>query len=174
MAQRAKTVYRADISYGRPAYRRGHWSDRLPAMDTDIAAVRAALDAAQGAAQDASKVIAAVTSPIRRPAIACEHAAPGVFHPGRELALSLTAKQADKAVTAILHYRHVDQAERWQSLAMTRTGDRCDAAIPAAYTASAFPLQYYFEFQRGGTAWLYPAFNATLSNQPYYAMYRRA
>jgi hypothetical protein len=49
------------------------------------------------------------------------------------------------------------------------------ATIPAKYTNSAFPLQYYFAFQRGAdAAWLYPAFNSTLSNQPYYAIAKRS
>jgi hypothetical protein len=36
-------------------------------------------------------------------------------------------------------------------------------------------LQYYFALQRGSdAAWLYPAFNPTLSNQPYYAISKRS
>ena len=36
------------------------------------------------------------------------------------------------------------------------------------HSDSAYPLQYYFELRaKAGEAWLYPAFNATLSNQPY-------
>jgi hypothetical protein len=36
-------------------------------------------------------------------------------------------------------------------------------------------LQYYFALQRGAdAAWLYPAFNSTLSNQPYYAVAKRS
>jgi hypothetical protein len=31
-------------------------------------------------------------------------------------------------------------------------------------------LQYYFEFHTTGAATLYPPFNPTLSNQPYYAI----
>jgi hypothetical protein len=74
-----------------------------------------------------------------------------------------------------LYYRHVNQAERWLSLEMQRGRDGYDAAIPGSYTNSAFPLQYYFVFQRGAdAAWLYPAFNSTLSNQPYYAVSKRS
>ena len=43
MAERAKTVYVADISYGRIQKRRGHWADRLAGIDKDIAAMRAAV-----------------------------------------------------------------------------------------------------------------------------------
>ena len=45
------------------------------------------------------------------------------------------------------------------------------AAVPVGYTQSAYALQYYFELRvKGGAAWLYPGFNTTLSNQPYYAV----
>jgi hypothetical protein len=48
------------------------------------------------------------------------------------------------------------------------------AAIPAEYTDSVYPLQYYFELRgEAGKASFHPAFNATLSNQPYYAVSKR-
>jgi len=47
------------------------------------------------------------------------------------------------------------------------------AAIPAAYTASPYPLQYYFELRTATSATLHPPFNPTWSNQPYYAIHKR-
>lgn len=47
------------------------------------------------------------------------------------------------------------------------------AEIPGEYTQSPFPLQYYFELQSSSAAWLQPAFNSTLSNQPYFAISNR-
>ena len=76
-------------------------------------------------------------------------------------------------ITGRLFYRHVNHAERWKDIPMQRSGGALTAAIPADYTASPFPLQYYFELARSGAAWLYPAFNASLSNQPYYAVWKR-
>jgi len=53
--------------------------------------------------------------------------------------------------------------------------DGYSASIPGDYTQSVYPLQYYFALQRGAdAAWLYPAFNSTLSNQPYYAVAKRS
>jgi hypothetical protein len=47
------------------------------------------------------------------------------------------------------------------------------ATIPAAYTDSAFPLQYYFELRESPEmAWLHPGFSADLANQPYYVVRR--
>ena len=41
MGTRAKTVYASDISYGLSPMRRGHWADRLPAIDADMATLEA-------------------------------------------------------------------------------------------------------------------------------------
>ena len=72
-----------------------------------------------------------------------------------------------------LRYRHVNQAERWKRLEMERDGEVFTATILAEYTQSPYPLQYRFELRtKSGAAWLEPAFNATLSNQPYYAVSR--
>ena len=56
---------------------------------------------------------------------------------------------------------------------MLRAGASYKLAIPAAYTDSPYPLQYYFELHTATAATLHPAFNPTLSNQPYYAVYVR-
>ena len=46
LAGTAKGVYVADITVGEQPQQRGHWMDRLPAMDRDIAALAQKLDAA--------------------------------------------------------------------------------------------------------------------------------
>jgi hypothetical protein len=56
---------------------------------------------------------------------------------------------------------------------MHQTDTTHTAAIPAAYTDSPYPLQYYFELRTATSATLHPAFNPTLSNQPYYAIHLR-
>jgi hypothetical protein len=132
--------------------------------------MRAALKSGGAQVTDASRAIARATAIPRRPVVACSHAVPEQFSPGSPLALSLAARGD---VSARLHYRHVNHAERWRSMDMSGSDGKFMAAIPADYTASPFPLQYYFELSRPDDAWLYPAFNATLSNQPYYAVWKR-
>ena len=73
----------------------------------------------------------------------------------------------------ILWYRHVTQGERWLSTPMEEHPGTYTAAIPAAYTASPYPLQYYFELRTANSATLHPPFNSTWSNQPYYAIHKR-
>ena len=43
MAEEAKAVYVEDITFGNRPVERGHWADRVPAMDADIADMKAAL-----------------------------------------------------------------------------------------------------------------------------------
>jgi hypothetical protein len=51
----------------------------------------------------------------------------------------------------------VNQAERWQSAAMQPDGRLWRGAVPAGYTGSPFPLQYYFEVKEAaGNSGLYP------------------
>ena len=170
MAARAGTVYVSDISYGRVPKRRGNWADKIAGIDKDIEAMRAALATGGARVSDAAQAVARATSAYKRPSVPCSHAAPAHFRPGAPLALALTAGDG---VSVRLHYRHVNHAERWRDMPMQRSGAEFVAAIPADYTDSPFPLQYYFELSRVDAAWLYPAFNATLSNQPYYAVWQR-
>ena len=76
------------------------------------------------------------------------------------------------APAVTFRYRHVNQAERWQSAAMQKEGQTYRAAIPAAYTQSPFALQYYFHLAQDGSAGLYPGFNEVFANQPYFVVTR--
>jgi hypothetical protein len=174
MAERATKVYMADISYGNPPIRRGSWVDRLPAIDGDLDAMQKSLanpPTAAGSAENTERAIKAVSAPSKRMADAVRHAPSHAFHPGQELSLSL---QAQGATSARLHYRHVNQGERWVAAEMQSGGAGYTASIPAEYTNSPYPLEYYFELRNSSNcAWFHPAFNSTLSNQPYYAIHKR-
>ncbi len=173
MATRAAAVYTPDIAYGSTAIRRGHWGDRLGAVDKDIEALTEQVSNvgrsdmstqySRGAAEEATG------RPVR-PILACVHKAPANFRAGAPLVLSVTALVADEVGSVRLHYRHVDQAERWQQTEVQQNGETFTGAIPADYTQSGFSLEYYFELaSKSGATRLEPAFNATLSNQPYFA-----
>ncbi len=181
MAERASRIYQLDITYGRVPMRRGTWSDRLAGIDIDLSAMAAKLANAPAptapAANAAQAVQTAIAKPMRR-SIPCAHTPPASFHPGAALALNLSVSDThtnNGPFSVRLCYRHVDQAERWRSVDAEARSGVFSASIPADYTQSAFPLQYYFELAQGtDAAWFYPAFNATLSNQPYYAIAKRS
>jgi hypothetical protein len=72
-----------------------------------------------------------------------------------------------------VYYRHVNHAERYDSLEMQASDRRYRATIPAGYTDSAYPLEYYFEVRTDrDRATLYPGFAADLNNQPYFVVRR--
>ncbi|HET7083221.1 MAG TPA: hypothetical protein VFI23_00510 [Rhizomicrobium sp.] len=167
MADHAKSVYAADVSYGEIPQRRGHWADRLAAMDADLAAMTKAVGAS---VVDMEFPTTPSTTPLMRPVTAMRHLVPERFLPGADLPIVL--KGAGN-VSAQLFYRHVNHGERWRSVAMNQSGDDMRSAIPGDYTRSPFPLQYYFVLQQEKQAWMYPGFNASFSNQPYFAVWKR-
>ena len=169
MAERAGAVYAADVSYGAIPQRRGHWNDRLVAVDADLTAVRSAIAAAPGG-DGGETVVVAIVQPPHRLLAEVRHTPPERFKPGADLPLALTGVGDARAT---LMYRHVNQAERWQSLAMTREGDDMRAAIPGSYTNSPYPVQYYFVLERNGQAAMHPGLGPSLSQQPYYAVWKR-
>jgi hypothetical protein len=170
VAERAKGVYLPDVTVGDRPSLRGHWLDRLPAFDDDIGDMAKRLDEAKPAG--ASKAIAEALGRPRRPSVPCRHTPPAGFHPGQPLELELAAP---KLVSARMYYRHVNQAERFESAEMQARDNGYRAVIPAGYTQSLYPLQYYFELKSGpDQACLVPGFAANLSNQPYFVVRRIA
>ncbi|MDP2995870.1 MAG: hypothetical protein Q8N47_00190, partial [Bryobacterales bacterium] len=170
LAERAK-VYVPDLTVGERPQLRGHWLDRLPAMDADIAAVEKKLDPAKSGQPD-SRVAAAIKEALGRPRrapVACRHTPPQRFRPGQPLDIEISFTNRPAMVR--LYYRHVTQAERYETAEMAATGNRRSAVIPATYTNSPYPLQYYFEIEQGpDSATLYPGLGADLTNQPYFVV----
>jgi len=176
MAARAGTVYRSQISYG-GNLTSGHWLDRVPAFDDDIADLRRRLkqpvEVPPNADPTAAKraLQAALAVPVRLHPTA-EHVPAKMFVSEQPLPLALSVKEA---IHVTLHYRHVNQAERWVAVVLNRAGDRFTGEIPAAYTAHRFPLQYYFEIQTGpAAATLFPPLAADLANVPYFVVRQNA
>jgi hypothetical protein len=141
----------------------------MPAIDEDIAAVSAMLSNAE-VGEASTKVNAAIRTALGRPrrdSLGVTHVAPARFTRGDKLTLTLSATTDTTAVR--LHYRHVNQAEKYVTADMERHGERFAASIPATYTQTRFPLEYYFEVQQAdGKAGLHPGFTPELTNQPYY------
>jgi hypothetical protein len=156
MANRAKEIYVADVTVGEHPWLRGHWFDRLPAIDEHIAAMEKRLATAQANDKAAALIAEALGRP-RRVELPVRHTPPARFEPKQPLILKATCDAPGR-----LWYRHVNQAERWIS-AELKDGA---ATVPAAYTDSPYPLQYYFEFR----TFLYPGLGPDLTNQPYFVV----
>jgi hypothetical protein len=111
---------------------------------------------------------AALGRPRREP-LTLRHAPAAHFRPGQPLEIELAAGRSFAFVR--MYYRHVTHEQRYQTADMEALGSRYRATIPAAYTASPYPLQYYFELKENpATAWQYPGFSAGLANQPYFVV----
>jgi hypothetical protein len=173
LSEIAKDVYKHDITVGGEDVVRGHWLDRLPAIDEDIDYMRKILEQIpiSNLAQQ-ENIRLAVQEALGRPgfrAVVCEHNQPGHFDPGDPLHIELSVEGAVKSVK--LYYRHVNQAERFRSIEMEQAVKNFKAAIPADYTNTLYPLQYYFELRETPEkAWLYPGLTAKLTRQPYFVV----
>lgn len=173
LANTAKGIYMADVTAGEHRHLRGHWLDRLPAIDADIAAIEKKLAAAKPG-EPQTNVHAAIRSALERPSrtsIPCRHTPAPRFAAGKPLEIDLWLEKQPSSV--LLHYRHVNQAERYQSAEMRTVEGRYRATIPGNYTESPYPLEYYFEVKPSAeTAFLYPGFSPELTNQPYFVVRR--
>jgi len=161
---------------------RGHWLDRLPAIDDDLADMETRAQQLQSGAAAPSPQLAtqsvrfAITEALARPRraqLTCRHTPSANFRPGAPLTIALAvANAAPASLTVRLQYRHVNQAELWVAAPMQFQSGHYVATIPADYTQSPYPLQYYFELHSTTEgASLFPGLSApSLSNRPYYVV----
>jgi hypothetical protein len=175
LANHARDVYKSDITVGEEAIQRGHWLDRLPAIDQDIELMAKKLEQTHvsNKAQLENVRLAiqeALGRPVR-PSAMCHHTQQERFKAGEPLDIELLVEKG--IGSARLFYRRVNHAERYKALEMQLIGRSYRATIPADYTNSEYPLQYYFELrEKPEKAWLYPGFRADLTNQPYFVVHK--
>ena len=172
-------VYVIDITFGLDAHLRGHWQDRLAGIDEDIADMERHLATSPGPTAAPpldqatfDRIIKTVLGKVVKLPYTARHVAPPRFQRGQPLQVSLTlSRGSGKALPPRMCYRHVNQAEEFQSAEMRLRGGSFESTIPAAYTDSAFPLQYYFELRDAHQqAWIYPGLGPNLDQQPYYVV----
>jgi len=167
----AKGPYIDDVTYGKIPNMRGHWMDRLPAIDADIQAMEAvqgrAAPSATVSEETKHAVLRQILSPAPRRNVDCQHMPASGFHKGTAQIIKLKAQGGLTA--ARLKYRHVNQAEYYETAEMTLQAGAYHAEIPAAYTQSEYALQYYFELQHSPTqATMYPGLGPDLTGRPYF------
>jgi hypothetical protein len=170
LAKRAAGIYVPDITVGEHPQLRGHWLDRLPAIDADIAAVAAKLQSTPPG-DTPPNVSAAIHEALGKPhsrTVVCRHTPPPRFRPGQPL--EIKAAVEGKPESVLLYYRRVNQAERFQSVEMESRAAEHVGVIPSTYSDSPYPLQYYFAARFHSGVSLYPGFRADLCNQPYFVV----
>ena len=181
LANNAKGIYRDDITFGPEYFQRGHWLDRLPAMDADIADMEKLLAQPTDGAPTQVKIEPRIIDLAMRAATAKPpaedyrqlsglHVPQSSFRRGQPLAI--VARVPQSSIFGVqLRYRHVNQGENWQSVEMQQTNDGYRAVIAAEYTDSAFPLQYHFQIRTDENhVWLYPSLHPGWQGQPYFVV----
>jgi hypothetical protein len=166
-ANRAKSVYVADITVGERRELRGHW---LAVSKTSMATSRTW--------PPNSRALPRVSWNERRRSrfggFGCGPAFDSVVMHLLNVFARANAGRRNRCrgrAAVRLHYRHVNHAERWEAQDMQAGDDRHRAAIPARYTDSPYPLEYYFELRDApDRAWLYPGFNSDRTNPPYFVV----
>jgi hypothetical protein len=176
LSRRADRVYVRDLTFGPGRFQRGHWLDRLAAIDADIERMEKRGSTAAPASEPGmvKRAVQTTLAPPRRPSPACEHKPPTGFRKGDAIVLDLSPNRIaapDRPTGARVHYRHVHQAEVWQVADMARQTDRWQATIAGDYTKSPYPVQYYFELRDShNRTWLFPGLEPSLCNQPYFVV----
>jgi hypothetical protein len=165
-ATEAKPIYRSDVTFGPEYFQRGHWLDRLAAIDADIADMEKLLqnpEQSEPPSKDKKNLElatkAALSEAINPPPNfpPDTHVPIPSFQRGQPLFIKFEHRHNPKPDSIHLHFRHVNQGELWQSTPMRLLQESYRAEIPGAYTNSSFPVQYYFELRpRSGTPFLFP------------------
>lgn len=165
----AEGVYQTDLSYGPQPWLRGAWRDRLAGIDRDIQDFefwyindrdRPIVEQAKVAAQ-----LAAMRSWKARPSVALAGAYPQRYARGK--ALTIAVRNPVKAGAAMLFFRHVHQGEIWSKTGMSADGQGFTATLPAVFTESNYPIQFYVVFDSGEGPIFAPGLGADLAGQPY-------
>ena len=173
LANIAKDVYKTDVTVGELTHLRGHWLDRLPAIEKDITFMMQKLEQTKLNININQPLLDQAISeakgrPLRK-SIAVHHNKADKFIAGQPLNLALSFEALPKSV--VVYYRHVNQGERYMRVEMKSDGNSFKSIIPGDYTNSKYPLEYYFELRTSPeSAWLYPGFNEKHNNQPYFVI----
>jgi hypothetical protein len=168
-ADATKLAYRKDLTFGRGRQQRGHWSDRLPDIEKDIATLkRAKATVSPKDGRKGEELLAFVQRPPTRSQLILTHTASERFARGQMLDIVAHGSVPGETMVTLC-YRHAHQAEAWREMPMTLDGETCRAAIPAAYTETLYPITYYFEISGpNGDATISPGLGEHLDQMPYY------
>ena len=173
MAEQARPIYTADVTYGPIHNLRGHWADRVAAIDADLGDMEKYVT--QPISKPATPVdpsvvrmaVGAVLSRPQRHPVAAQHTPATRFEPGKPLDVALSMAHSGTRKVTLL-YRRADQSQRWREADMAWEAGVYRSTIPADYTESPYPLLYFFQVDEPAWSAFYPGFTEDLSNQPYF------
>lgn len=168
------TVYVDDLTYGPQAWLRGHWRDRLEAIDADLKDMELRLGGEAAAKSDETAVAEVLAADDDAAlGIDIQHTPPNAFRPGEDLELSaaLVGTRGAAVRGVSLRFRPLNQALAFAVREMTRSGDTFTVRIPNADLDGVYALAYAFVVREtSGVAWRYPGLGADLCRQPYFVV----
>jgi hypothetical protein len=176
-ADAATGVYVSDLTFGADPRLRGHWKDRLAAIDADLHDMeeRSAAVGAEPAADDPfARLLASAERPA--PSVEIVHEPPDAYRPGADLSLEVELRGPDAAAVerVTIRYRPMNQMLEWSALEMSGASPRFSAAIPGRVLDGRYPLAYAFVFRaRDGRARRSPELGPDLTSRPYFALHPR-
>ncbi|MBS7701599.1 MULTISPECIES: hypothetical protein [unclassified Chelatococcus] len=157
----SKETYVDDLIFGAALTMRGNWASREEKIRRHVEELEAFTrdggygEALMPPARDFRRAAKVVHRPI-------------TFMRGRDLVVEIGFDGEVSVDEVILRYRHVNQSETHRSVAMTRASSNWIATIPAAFTDTAFPIQYYVVASAGGRQWPLPGLGVGLDQRPYF------
>ncbi|MDX1699196.1 MAG: hypothetical protein R3250_01200 [Melioribacteraceae bacterium] len=170
-----ENTYISELGFGRFPHIRGHWKDRLPAIEDDLNIMEQLLIDKIG--ENGSMPVGPSSASIewlrlRPPLPPCDHKVPEHFIPGMPIKIEIATDNSQNQ-SVNLHYRHVNQVEDYKVEVMKKDEGTWQFTIPADFTKSDYPLMYFFEIlDDQGNGWIYPGFEENLANQPYFHVQR--
>jgi hypothetical protein len=160
-------AYVADLTYGPQARIRGHWRDRLDAIEADVEALERL---ASGAAPSSGMSLLPVAGSRPPDDVELRHE-PSPFRHGSDhpIELSVGGANAPSVRSVRLRYRPMDQSRRYVETEMDHDGGHFLAAIPSETTSAPYPLAYAFVVTgAGGSVWRFPGLGGDLAERPYF------
>jgi hypothetical protein len=169
----ATGVYVRDLAFGPQPWLRGHWADRLAAIDADLDDMRSRL-ATAAAARSGANVRPPVGAAYEMGDGDIHHVPPPAFRPGTDLPLEvwIDGPLANLVRRVRVRYRPMHQGLPYSELAMERAGERFCARIPGSDLTGGYPLAYAFVVHSAGGAWRVPGLGGAFSAQPYHIVRR--
>ncbi|MBY3307788.1 hypothetical protein HFO04_34295 [Rhizobium laguerreae] len=161
--------YHSDLAFGPGLHMRGNWAARLPQVEAEANALQVFLvqDASSPTydLEQADRVIARIANQKLVTRLAGQLDAPKSFRKGQPIQIGFQTQESDAEV--LLHYRHVNQGERWQHLKPETFPDGIRWTIPGSYSHSDFHIQFYLTSTDGERVQMLPGFPDTLDAAPY-------
>ncbi|MCR8724605.1 hypothetical protein [Frigidibacter sp. ROC022] len=168
IADLSRDIYHDDLTYGPESWLRGSWQQRQAEMRAELQDIEGRrgmrLTKSLALSTEGEAAVAALKARVPVQRTDCVDA-PETFTRGKNFTVRYNGS-ADSA--PVLHYRVVDQSQRWCKAPMTAQDKGFAATIPGDYLETPFHLQFFVSLTEAGVPKLAPGLAESLSNQPYY------